>query len=156
MPVYMKPMSEIEIRLGIENGGPVHAFFTNGCYKHMVPFVPGGEQGEELNKNVDIQVDSITYKSPSAHYLYVGNLYIDPKYKVGAFPIRNGKISFKEEDGPIEGFVSRGRITKIPTNTKLKYSVPGTGAYWDKMMWISKGKEIIKEVEDYMKRGNKS
>lgn len=156
MPVYMKPISKIETKLGIENGGPVHAFFTNECYRHMVQFVPGGEQGETLNKNVDIQVDSITYMSPSAHYLYNGNLYVDPKYKVGAFPIRNGKISFKEEDGPIEGFVSRRGITKIPTKTELNYTVPGTGAHWDKLMWASKKNEIIKTVQNYMKRGNKS
>lgn len=151
MPVYIKPTSQIEAKLGIQNGGPVHAFFTSECYRQMIPFVPGGTQGESLNKNVDIQVDSITYMSPSAHYLFNGNLYVDPKYKIGAFPIRGGKISFKDEDGPIEGFVSRRGISKIPTGKELNYSVPGTGAHWDKLMWNSKKNEVIKAVQSYMR-----
>ena len=38
---------------------------------------------------------------------------VDPIAKVGAFPIRNGKISFDDKDGPIEKFVSRKGYPKI-------------------------------------------
>lgn len=154
MKVEIKPISTIKARIGIQEGGPAHAFFTNSCYRHMGQFVPGGEDGM-LNQNVDLQIDSITYKSPYAHYQYIGKLYVDPKYKVGAFPIRGGEISFDKADGMIEGYVSRKGIAKVPTNKDLEYHTPGTGNYWDKKMWSSKSKEVIKEVQAYVDRGCK-
>ena len=142
MKVEIKPISTIKARIGIQEGGPAHAFFTNSCYRHMGQFVPGGEDGM-LNQNVDLQIDSITYKSPYAHYQYIGKLYVDPKYEKGAF--------YSED----YGFWSRPGITKIPTNKDLEYHTPGTGNYWDKKMWSSKSKEVIKEVQAYIDRGCK-
>lgn len=138
----MKPTSTIKARLGIQNGGTAHKFFTNNCYKYMGPFVPGGVKSH-INQNVFIQIDSITYLSPGSHYLYTGKKYVDPKYKKGAFYSAD------------YGYWSRPGITKIPTNEDLKYHTPGTGAYWDKRMWSSKGKEVIKEVQAYVDRGCK-
>ena len=40
MPLLMKPNSVIEARLGINNGGKVHAFFTSTCAKAMVQICP--------------------------------------------------------------------------------------------------------------------
>lgn len=70
MSFKMKPTSVIETRLGIQEGGPVHAFFTNTCYKHMDKYVPKDEGN--LRTNVDIKTDSITYESPYAHAQYIG------------------------------------------------------------------------------------
>ena len=149
----VKKASVIKARIGIESGGKAHKFFTKTCYRYMSKFVPGGEKND-LNQNVEIVTDCITYKSPYAHYQYIGKLYIDPKYKVGAFPIRAGKISFNPADGEIEGFVSRKGIPKISTNKDLSYkSHPGTGSYWDKKMWTSKKKDVIEEVQKYIDRG---
>lgn len=142
MSVVFKPTSVIKARLGVENGGKAHAFFTESCFKHMSKFVPGGESSH-LNQAVDIQVDSITYESPGAHYLYVGKKYVDPKYKIGAFY------------SPDYGFWSRPGITKIPTNVDLVYHTPGTGSRWDKRMWTAEGKEVVKEVQAYVDRGCK-
>jgi len=142
MKVEIKPISTIKARIGIQEGGPAHAFFTNSCYRHMGQFVPGGEDGM-LNQNVDLQIDSITYKSPYAHYQYIGKLYVDSKYEKGAF--------YSED----YGFWSRPGITKVPTNKDLEYHTPGTGNYWDKKMWSSKSKEVVKEVQAYVDRGCK-
>lgn len=142
MSVYIKPISTIKARLGIQEGGPAHAFFTETCYKHMGRFVPGGTDGN-LNQNVDIQTNQITYKSPYAHYQYIGKLYVDPKYEKGAF--------YSED----YGYWSRPGITKKPTQKDLKYHTPGTGSYWDKKMWTSKKNEVIAEVQKYIDRGCK-
>lgn len=142
MSVEVKPTSVIKARLGIQPGGPAHAFFTNSCYKHMAQFVPGGTKSH-LNQIVDIQTDKIIYQSPSAHYLFTGNLYIDPKYQKGAF--------YSED----YGYWSRPRISKINSGKKLKYHTYGTGAHWDNLMWTSKGNEVIKEVQKYVDRGCK-
>lgn len=134
--------AEIKANLGIQKYGPAHAYLTNTCYKHMLSFVPGGTKSQ-LNQNVSIDVDNIVYNSPYAHYQYVGKLYVDPKYKKGAFY------------SPNYGFWSRPGISKIPTRQDLKYHVPGTGAYWDKLMWSSKKNQVIKEVQEYIDRGCK-
>lgn len=140
--VRMKGASQIKKRLGIDRGGPAHAFFTNTCYKKMTSYTPGGTSSH-LNQLVEIRVDSITYKSPSAHYLWNGKLYVDPKYKKGAFY------------SPDYGYWSRPGITKLPTEKALNYHTPGTGSHWESLMWTSKGREVIKEVENYVRRGCK-
>jgi len=145
MKLKMEPSSVIKTRLGIQSGGKVHAFFTEACYRYMGPFVPRGDTGL-LNQNVDIQVDSITYKSPYAHYQYIGKLYVDPITKKGAFY------------SPDYGYWSRPKkygIPKIPTNRDLKYHTSGTSNFWDKKMWTSKGREVVKEVQAYLDRGCK-
>lgn len=138
--VTMKPASVIKARLGIQKNGPAHAFFTQTCYKYMSPFVPGGTSSH-INQIVNIKVNAIIYQSPSARYQWVGKKYEDPKYKIGAFY------------SPNYGYWSRPGITKIPTNQDLKHHTPGTGAYWDKLMWTSKKKDVIKEVQAYVDRG---
>lgn len=152
--VKLNSVSEIETRIGIQEKGPAHAYLTERCFVHMTQFVPGGESSH-LNQNIDLQVDSITYQSPDAHYLHTGEKYIDPIYKVGGFPIRGGKISFNPADGPIEGFVSRRGIAKVPSGEELNYHTPGTGAHWDSLMWTAKGQEVTKEVQAYVDRGCK-
>lgn len=140
----MKPTSQIIARLGIEPNGPAQKFFCNECYRYMAPFVPGGINSH-LNQNVIIAKNgsSVTYLGPDAHYLFNGILYVDPKYEKGAF--------FNSD----YGFWSRPGITKIPSERQLKYHAPGTGAHWDKLMWTSKGEEVIANVQRFVERGCK-
>ena len=70
MGVSIKPTSTIKARLGLEPNGEVHSFFTNTCYKHMDKYVPKNEGN--LRINVNVEKNSITYKSPYAHAQYVG------------------------------------------------------------------------------------
>ena len=70
MPLKMKPTSVIKARLGIQNGGKIHKFFTNSCYKHMDKYVPKDEG--TLRTVVDIENDKIIYEMPYAHYQYIG------------------------------------------------------------------------------------
>ena len=142
MSISMKPISQIRTRLGIQEKGPAHAYFTETCFKYMTPFVPGGT-ASHLNTNARVDIDNITYQSPDAHYLYIGKLYVDPKYKKGAF--------YSED----YGFWSRKGITKIPTNKDLEYHTLGTGSFWDKKMVSSKMREVEKEVQEYVNRGCK-
>lgn len=83
MPVKMKPASVIQARLGIQNGGPVHAFFTAECARQMNRFVPfdTGTLAETVIENgeptTNVTVDTITYAQKYASVVYYG--------------IRNGK-----------------------------------------------------------------
>lgn len=70
MPVKMKPTSVIKVNLGIQKDGPIQAFFTQTCYKHMDKYVPNDEGN--LRLNVSLTNNTITYESPYAHYQYIG------------------------------------------------------------------------------------
>lgn len=70
----LKPISEIKVRLGIEPDGPVQAFVTNTCYKHMDKYVPAREGSHNLRTNVSFTKKTIRYKSTYAHYMYIGKV----------------------------------------------------------------------------------
>ena len=144
MPLIMNSPRAIKVRLGIEAGGSAQKFFCNECYRYMSPFVPGGMKSH-LNQNVVIAVDgsAVMYLSPSANYLYNGNLYVDPKYNKGAF--------YSES----YGFWSRPGISKVNSGKELIYHVPGTGAKWDELMLTSKGDELVDSVQRFVERGCK-
>ena len=138
MPLKLEPMIVIEKDLGIQNGGPVHAFFTNACYKHMDKYVP--MDIGNLRTIVDIEPDRIIYESPYAKYQYYGKLMV----------MSNGKGAFYNPD---YGFWSKKGEKKTLTDTDLIYHTPGTGPYWDERMWTAEGQDVIKQVQDYIERG---
>lgn len=70
LKLEMKPTSVIKARLGLQESGSVHAFFTETCYKAMDKYVPMDEGN--LRTIVDVQSDKIIYESPYAHAQYVG------------------------------------------------------------------------------------
>lgn len=35
----------------------------------------------------------------------------------------------------------------------VNYTTPGTGPYWDRVMWSAKGQDIVKQVQDKLERG---
>lgn len=73
MKLKMQPTSVIEARLGIQEGGPVHAFFTDSCYNHMDKYVPyRPHNGDHLRENVEIGTNYILYNMPYASYQYFG------------------------------------------------------------------------------------
>ena len=140
MKLEMKPTSTIIANLGLKPNGRVQRYFTNSCYRHMDKYVP--RRAGMLRTNVDIEPNYILYKSPYAHYMYKGKLYVDPKTKKGAF--------FNES----YGFWSRPNTKKIPTEKNLIYHESGTGSYWDKRMWSAEKEKVISEVQTYFDRGS--
>lgn len=124
MPVKMKPISTIYADLGIQDGGPVHTFFTATCAKAMDRYVPSdtGTLAETVildgQPTRNVTEKTITYQTKYAKVVYYG--------------VRNGK----------------------PLNYHLDKH-KDAGPYWDKMMWSAKGKDIIKQVQDFINRGGK-
>lgn len=52
------------------------------------------------------------------------------------------------------GKVMVGKAPKKVTNKNLKYSgAPKRGAKWDKRMWNDRGKEICKNIKNFIKKG---
>ena len=70
MSVRIDSLSKIERRLGVEPNGPVQAFLTSTCAKHMDKYIP--QRDGNLRTNVILKTDSITYATPYASYQYYG------------------------------------------------------------------------------------
>lgn len=126
MPVDFKPVSEIKARLGIETGGRVHAFLTDTCAKAMDKYVPY-DKGN-LAETVVLKSGEINRNNVTVDTITYNQEYA----KVVYYGIRNGKAITIHKD-------MHSKATK----------------YWDKEMWTAQGRDIVKQVQDYINRGGK-
>lgn len=108
--MIIKPISKIKADLGIDTDGKVQKFFTNECARKMDKYIP--RDTGMLSRLKVIGSDYIEYRSPYAHYQYVGELYVDPKTHKGSFFSQN------------YGHWSRPNVSKIPSGKRLKYHTP--------------------------------
>ena len=124
MPVTIKPISQIKVRLGIEPNGRVQKFFTQTCAIHMDKYVPFDEgtlatrviaNGQPTN---NVQPSWIIYDVPYARYQYRG----------------------MREDG----------THKINEANRNRTYHPLATSYWDKHMVSAEMKDVVKEVQDYV------
>lgn len=136
--MYLKPISTIKAKIGVDPNGPAQAFFTQTCYNHMNKYVP--RDTGDLASNVEISSDEITYKSPYAHYQYYGKV-MGP----------NIPIFTKGVKAPV-GFYSPKGKPKHYTGKKIKYHTAGTGGRWDKRVVSAEIRQIVKEVQLYVDR----
>lgn len=70
MEVILKDAEQIRKEIGIDDDGPVQAYFTNACYRYMDKYVPMDTGA--LRRTTILTTDSITYASPYATYQYYG------------------------------------------------------------------------------------
>ena len=129
--VKMNNTSKIIKDHGLDKNGKVTAHLRNTADRLMTPFVPGGAGGMLAKLKTYPNNYSIKYTSPYAHYQYTGKLML----------AKNGSSWAKKGE------------KKHYTNKKLKYHTSGTGDHWDKMMMQRRGKELAKDVENYIKTG---
>ncbi len=131
---------------GLDKDGRVQRFVRDEAKRLMTPYVPtsGGEGSPHLNGNIVYPNNrSIKYTNPYAHYQYYGKMYISPKLGVSGIPLKSGR------------WWSPYGETKIKTSKNLKYHTPNTGPKWDKLMLQHKGKDLEKDVQNYIKNGGK-
>lgn len=111
---------------GLNKDGRVQRYLTTTAERLMNPFIPF--EGGNLRRLKSYPSPSkIRYTSPYSHYQYKG-------------------LKAKGASKP------KGIRRKI-SNEKLQYHTPGTGPEWDKLMMEKKGKELIKDIQNYIKRG---
>lgn len=127
---------ELAKMTGLNEGGKVQKYIDGFVFDHSKDYLPGYHLFEESKSANKLGSGKVIYNTSDANYLYEGKLMVDPKYKIGAFPIRNKKISFDEKDGPITDFVSRKGVQKImdPKKRDLAH-VKGKKDHWfDRMI----------------------
>lgn len=111
---------------GLNENGRVVQYARNTAERLMNPFIPF-QSGNLRRLKVYPNPSKIKYISPYAHYHYKG-------------------LKAKGVSRP------KG-IKREISNEKLKYHTAGTGPEWDKLMMEKKGKELIQDVQNYVKRG---
>lgn len=111
---------------GLDENGRVTRFLRDKADELMIPFIPR-ESGNLRKEKVYPSASEIKYISPYAHYQYTGK-----KAKGASRPL--------------------GVKRKI-SGEKLKYHTPGTGSKWDKLMMDKRKKDLINDVQDYIRKG---
>lgn len=98
----------------------------------MSPFVP--MDSGMLDQTVDIKPDCVHYKSPYAHFIWNGKVFVDDRGSTWA----------------------RRSESKHPINKDLDFSkdehAPLATSHWEKAMMVSKGDEFCKDITDYLRR----
>jgi len=94
MSLDLKPASVIKARLGIQNGGPIHKFFTNECMRHCDRYLPYREGNLSDTANITLRVDSFTYNQLYASYVYYG------QRRDGTHKIKHYTLDKHPEAGP--------------------------------------------------------
>ena len=140
LKIKMNATNKILKDHGLDENGRVQKRIITTAERLMNPFIPF--QGGNLRRLKAYPSPSkIKYISPYAHYQYTGREYISPKLGVAGIPLKSGR------------WWSPKGEKKIPSGKKLKYHEPETGPEWDKLMMEKKGKELIQDVQNYVKRG---
>ena len=113
----------------------IHNVFAKMCD----PYVP--MQEGVLSQSINITPQYVEYRTPYAHYQYMGLVY-GPN-----IPIR--------KDGEIVGWFSPPGQTKHPTGASIQYSKeqhPLATHHWDQAMMTDKGQVFMKEVQAILER----
>lgn len=121
----IKPVAEILKRHGLQQGGAVTLFLRNEVERYSRPYIPMKTHYLKDNSVEYPNVYSIKYNVPYARYQYHGKVMV-------------------------------GKAPKKVTNKDLQYNgAPKRGAFWDKRMWNDRGKEICKNLEEFIRKYGK-
>ena len=127
----LNPASQIEKRLGLDEGGAVQKFHTQNVLRRIQKFMPyrTGATIKLTIAQTDINKPYIVTDTPYAKYLYYGK-------------------------------AMAGRAPRSVTNRDLVYTKtknPQAGPFWDRALVASEGAVIQRELQAYIdKRGGGS
>lgn len=116
-------------------------FMATAWYKILLPYTPkqdGFLNGTSAN-TVKLRPFQIEYCQRYSHYIYNGEIYVDPKTKISGFLTANG-------------WRSRKGIKKVPSGRQFTFHTPGTFAHWDRVA-IQAGQtdKLTRECNKYLK-----
>ena len=98
-------------KYGLE-GGRTQKVIDSSFMRYMDKYMPmdSGQMITNMYNSTKVGSGEININTPYAHYQHEGELYVDPKYKIGAF------------HDPVNGrYWSRPNIKKVPSGKKLNY-----------------------------------
>ncbi len=98
-------------KYGLE-GGRTQKVIDSAFMGHLDKYMPADSNGmiTSMYNSTKVGSGEININTPYAHYQHEGELYVDPKYNIGAF------------HDPVSGrYWSRPNIRKVPSSRKLNY-----------------------------------
>lgn len=98
-------------KYGLE-GGRTQKVIDSSFMGYMDKYMPmdSGQMITNMYNSTRVGSGEININTPYAHYQHEGELYVDPKYNIGAF------------HDPVSGrYWSRPNIKKVPSGKKLNY-----------------------------------
>lgn len=108
---------------GLGKSNKARKYLASEIVRLSDPYVPFQQGMLKNQKQIAPDGSQIVYTQPYAHYQYYGE-------------------------------VMAGRAPKHYTGRALKYNgAPMRGAFWTERMLIDKGREVLKNVENYIKKG---
>ncbi len=114
---------------GLNENGGVTRFLRDDVDRLCDPYIPMAS-GPLKNTKTYPSNHEIRYTSPYAHYMYKGKKAVGPSRPKG--------------------------VKRTISNMPLKYQgAPKRGAEWEKRMMNDRKKDIIKDVENFIKNGGK-
>lgn len=128
----INPSSKIIKDHGLDENGRVQRFLRDEADRLMNPYIPFKEGALRRNKTYPNNY-SIKYTSPYSKYHYYGKLML----------AKNGSAWAKTGE------------KKVLTNKNLQYHTSGTGPKWDKVMMQKRGKELEKDVQNFINSGGR-
>ena len=140
MKVKLNSVNKIIKDHGLNENGRVVRHARDTADRLMIPFVPM-QNGTLRRLKTYPSASKIKYTSPYAHYQHTGKEYISSKLGVSGIPLKNDRW-----------WSPKGERKKT-SGRKLKHHTPGTGPEWEKLMMEKKGKELIKDIQNYSKKG---
>lgn len=144
--VDMNSANQIIRDHGLDENGIVTRFLRDDVYRLYEPYTPR-DNGNLYRQVTYPNNHSIKHMVPYAHAMYKGNVFISPKLGVSGIVISTG--------GNQRWWSPKGERKKI-TNRKYKYQgAPKRGPQWEKRMMNDRGKEVCKDVENFIKKGGK-
>lgn len=121
-------------KYGLE-GGRTQKVIDSQFMAYMDKYMPmdSGQMITNMYNSTKVGSGEININVPYAHYQHEGELYVDPKYKIGAF------------HDPISGrYWSRTNIKKVPSGKKLNYhGGPNRGDHFVERMLADHFEDIL-------------
>jgi len=119
-----------------------HEWLNMQIAADMANFIPfdSGALRSSLNYPEGPEGTIIEYNSPYAHYMYEGEVYINPEHNASGFIGADGR--WHGWAGP-----------KEPSGRLMNYQQPGTGDHWFDRAWEAYGKSWVEGVKKITGRG---
>lgn len=125
--IKLNSAGNIEKRLGIDTNGRATVFLRDEVARLCDPYVPMNT-GTLKNTKTYPNSHSIKYVQPYAHYMYKGKVAMGSSKPAG--------------------------VKRSISNKPIKYQgAPKRGAEWDKRMMNDNRNKVVKDVQNYIKRG---
>jgi len=113
--------ANIDLGRAVKNLELAQRWLTAQVAGDCMEYVPFRNGGGGLRGSITypkgLEGGVIEWNTPYAHYLYVGEVYVNPKYK---------RAGWQDNYGVWHGY----KGPKVPSGRAIEYHTPGTGDHW--------------------------